>query len=1227
MVVLFAGTDTPSELALRRVTQQQGCSRAALDSCFTGDMVCGRERLQGLRRADGVRLIPRTASATMYNFGSGSSCAEETYEVQSATSSTTTSAVVLDVVNGALPLLVGQKRLGDNFISMTFSPEGTAVERNSLPVKSVRLEKLPNVDVESLLIGTFAGDTNVSGPGDGGAELGLAGAVKSGGAAAADGGPVAGGAQVATPTSCRDVVDRVHGLGHSGADRMFAFIKASSDQRAWTDAELLQACKQCVFECVSCGKFGKKPSMGTVLRVARDKNSRGWLDLFTLNHSQQWHCLVVVDEGTRDCAGWFVQGTGTDAVFNAYLMCWASVHGCHKLICSDGDGCFSSEAFKDLCLSYGILKEAGPAESSASFGLVERQIQVFRTGTDRLSVDPSGPRNATEWSLAIALLGNAIRNEVIVDGHSASERSIGARSSVLNNFLTELRAAPVPDVAHRLAQIKESTSRGFHAAISDRVLRAKLREKPQKKDAHAVFKLGDWVEYFREPLTGRGARWNVGKIAGVVLDEFGDILYYHIDRAGTNLRVAANQVRCHFDVAPPDDVLRARGELAGVDVGDVGDETKLPSWKFAPDQDVGDVGNEQPSSYDRQGGAASKGDAQGLADKQTFERQNFFDKATHMNLMVYDVGFSQLPEDEQEASRRRAIDDYDSGKCWDRETDCDDAQVANHLQRTKTAVKCSGVWVPDLVKYKDGMLIGKSRWAPRGYEDAFRFSEDNQAPTVKAVCVRCIDSLGMRAGWTSFDIDWSKAFFQIGELLTRDIFIQVPPEDHSVDQTKAIGDGATKNYWRRLTKLVPGTNGAPRAWYMTISKWLLDIGFQKSKIDPCVFYYPQSLLKWSKSGGVASDTPWCGVLPLHVDDGRGRGTAPFIEWFKDAVYKRWMVGEFNLNYEGCVSKFTGAEYKETAEGLYSGQDQYVTSSKLEEMVDSADDVERLAGFQSLRGAALWATVHSQVLCAYDISLAAQRTEPTTEDVSALNATVRRMKSDPLTIFSPRLSSDFPVKVVGILDAGQSDRGTWEGGHAGQLVGLAEDRPEPADGFAFDIATWKSGRIRRVARDSFDGECLAGHECLSQCVVVQMLVREFFDGLRKSLSERTEDEISGYTEQRYSAIIELYTDSNSLVTNVNSSFNRANMSGRRAEDVADFRQTIAEGALRALYHINGTSNPTDALTKGFARTHKSRETLKELLVTGFYKPDLSEQHQNNQKPGIPGKGKRKGKKKK
>ena len=102
------------------------------------------------------------------------------------------------------------------------------------------------------------------------------------------------GGEVVTPPSSRTAVNeldslgrRVHDMAHSGADRMFAFLRSYDAKGRWSDKQLLEMCTEIVNSCDECGKFGRKPNVGTSLRVVRAKNARGWMDLMVLNNAQR----------------------------------------------------------------------------------------------------------------------------------------------------------------------------------------------------------------------------------------------------------------------------------------------------------------------------------------------------------------------------------------------------------------------------------------------------------------------------------------------------------------------------------------------------------------------------------------------------------------------------------------------------------------------------------------------------------------------------------------------------------------------------------------------------------------------------------------------------------------------------------------------------------------------------------------------------------------------------
>ena len=412
-----------------------------VDTGFTGDLVCGESRLAGLRSCFsdvGFTEQPQPSKAR-YVFGEGEAVASRTFDLNLRSM-----PYRLDVVPGDLPVLAGQKCLKSCRASVSFEGDVPRVTRRvggKREVVSTLTE--PGADSNSaggliqvslrnlVLVGTSDADSD-----------GDAGGSGSGQERIEKHRVEKGGLKLDLPFS-KEFIERVHKHSHAKPNRLCKFListtgKLSPKQRK----NLFDLCVSVYKECRGCSVHGNRTKPGTALRTPKSKNAQGWLDVLTIDHKNKIKCLLIVDEGTRDIAGCVVEKCDSLTLFNSYLLNWAAIHGPHAFLCGDGDGAFTSDLFRDLCLQYGIVKHAGPAESSESFGLIERQIETVRLATDRLSASADGPKTFNEWRVAIALVINGIRNEVIVGGTTASERSMGSRTSLFSNLLQDMRATP-----------------------------------------------------------------------------------------------------------------------------------------------------------------------------------------------------------------------------------------------------------------------------------------------------------------------------------------------------------------------------------------------------------------------------------------------------------------------------------------------------------------------------------------------------------------------------------------------------------------------------------------------------------------------------------------------------------------------------------------------------------------------------------------------------------------
>ncbi|GJR73026.1 putative ribonuclease H-like domain-containing protein [Tanacetum coccineum] len=108
-----------------------------------------------------------------------------------------------------------------------------------------------------------------------------------------------------------------------------------------------------------------------------------------------------------------------------------------------------------------------------------------------------------------------------------------------------------------------------------------------------------------------------------------------------------------------------------------------------------------------------------------------------------------------------------------------------------------------------------------------------------------------------------------------------------------------------MVKALYGSHQAPRAWYETLSKYLLDIGFHRGKIDQTLFIKKQK-------GDIL-------LVHVYVDD------IIFSSTKKELCieFKRLMHDKFQMSSIGELTFFLGLQVKQKEDGIFISQDKYV----------------------------------------------------------------------------------------------------------------------------------------------------------------------------------------------------------------------------------------------------------------------------------------------------------------
>lgn len=137
-------------------------------------------------------------------------------------------------------------------------------------------------------------------------------------------------------------------------------------------------------------------------------------------------------------------------------------------------------------------------------------------------------------------------------------------------------------------------------------------------------------------------------------------------------------------------------------------------------------------------------------------------------------------------------------------------------------------------KEMNGKKMKKARLVARGYQQS-EISEEIYAPVARMVTLRILLSLSIQEDMEIHQLDVKCAF--LNGVLNKPVYMKIPE-----------GLKASMNSVCKLYKALYGLRQSPKCWYDKLNSYLLELGFQKSKSDPC-FYFTKS-----------------SYLLIHVDD-------------------------------------------------------------------------------------------------------------------------------------------------------------------------------------------------------------------------------------------------------------------------------------------------------------------------------------------------------------------------
>nr|GFA15509.1 putative ribonuclease H-like domain-containing protein [Tanacetum cinerariifolium] len=183
--------------------------------------------------------------------------------------------------------------------------------------------------------------------------------------------------------------------------------------------------------------------------------------------------------------------------------------------------------------------------------------------------------------------------------------------------------------------------------------------------------------------------------------------------------------------------------------------------------------------------------------------------------------------------------------------------------------------------------IGNTQEEGIDYEEAF-------APVARIEAIRLFLAYASFMGFMVYQMDVKSAFLY--GTIKEDVYVCQPLRFEDPDYLDKV---------YKVVKVLYGLHQAPRAWYATLTNYLLENGFQRGKIDETLF------IKWKK-GDIL-------LVQIYVDD------FIFGSTNKDLckAFEKLIQDKFQMSSIGELTLFLGLQVKQKQDGIFISQDKYV----------------------------------------------------------------------------------------------------------------------------------------------------------------------------------------------------------------------------------------------------------------------------------------------------------------
>ncbi|GJX93737.1 putative ribonuclease H-like domain-containing protein [Tanacetum coccineum] len=206
-------------------------------------------------------------------------------------------------------------------------------------------------------------------------------------------------------------------------------------------------------------------------------------------------------------------------------------------------------------------------------------------------------------------------------------------------------------------------------------------------------------------------------------------------------------------------------------------------------------------------------------------------------------------------------------------------------------------WVFRNKKDERGIVIkNKARLVAQGYTQEEGIDYDEVfAPVARIEAIRLFLAYASFKDFVVYQMDVKSAFLY-GKI-EEEVYVCQPPGFEDPDFPDRV---------YKVEKALYGLHQAPRAWYETLSTYLLDNGFQRGKIDKTLF--------------IRRDKGDILLVQVYVDDIIFGSTKKSL----CTEFEKMMHKKFQMSSMGELTFFLGLQVKQKEDGIFISQDKYVT---------------------------------------------------------------------------------------------------------------------------------------------------------------------------------------------------------------------------------------------------------------------------------------------------------------